>query len=265
MSDSAKTAFLRPGKVLWLVLLGLLVYTIAVVVLIPAGWLWHWFSPRIQLPPQIIVHRVSGQVWQGAAGLSFQGRPLIVHWQLDWPTVSKLALPVGFSIESLGSRLQGQLIAGWPDQADLQAEGRIHIKDFEALIEQSGGAMLDGDVTIQQLRLQWQDGRFQSATGLATWPGGRVVWPQGGGTQSAEFPPMKVSLDGESGRLALRVARQGQNQPVADADIFPNGMLEVRVYKRLLDLAGQSWSGAASPGDVIFQVRQPLLPGGRGR
>ncbi len=264
MTESAKTSFLRPAKVLWLVLIGLFVYTVTAAVLVPAGWLWHWFSPRIQLPPQLIVHQVSGKVWEGSAGLSYHGRPLIVRWQLGWPSVSTLELPVGFSIESLGSRVQGRIVGGWPERADLQLGGRIHVRDFESLIEQSGGAMLEGDVSIKQLRARWQDGQVQSAVGLATWPGGRVRWPQGGGTQSAEFPPMEASVDGSSGRLSLRVSREGKDQPVADADILPDGMLEVRVYKRLLDLAGQTWSGAASPGDVVFRVRQPLLPGGRG-
>lgn len=264
MTDSVHTSFLRPAKVLWLVLIGLLVYLLTAVALIPAGWLWHWVSPRVPLPQQVTVHQVSGRVWQGAAGLSFQGRPLIVHWHLGWPSVTALTLPVGFSLESLNSKLEGRLVTGWPDQADLQAEGRVHVKDFESLIEQSGGAMLAGDVTIRNLRLRWQNGRFQSAAGLATWPGGTVTWPQGGRIQSAQFPPMEASLGGEAGQLSLRIARQGRNEPVAEADIFTDGILEVRVYKRLLDLAGQSWSGAASPGDIIFRVRQPLLPGGRG-
>lgn len=263
MTESANTSFLRTAKVLWLVLIGVLVYLVTAVLLVPAGWLWHWLSPRIELPPQLTVHQVSGTIWNGATGLSFQGRPLIVHWQLNWPSLTTLALPVGFTIESLGSQVHGRLIAGWPDRANLEARGRIHVKDFASLIEKSGGAMLDGDVSIEQLSLSWQDGRFQTADGLATWPGGSVVWPQGGRSQSAQFPAMKASVSGQSGRLSLQVARQGSDQPVADADILPDGMLEVRVYKRLLDLAGQSWSGAASPGDVIFKVRQPLLPGGR--
>jgi general secretion pathway protein N len=39
-------------------------------------------------------------------------------------------------------------------------------------------------------------------------------------------------------------------------------MMEIRVFKRMVDLAGQDWSNSAGPDDVVFRVRQPLIPGG---
>lgn len=264
MTDSPQPAFLRPGKILWLLLAGLLVYLFTLIILLPAGWLWHWASPQLNLPEQVQIHQVSGRLWQGAAGLSVNSRPLRFSWRLGAPSISELGLPLNFSLESAHSQLKGRLDLSWPAEAQLAADGVINIREFEDLIRRSGGAMLEGEVAVEQLTLAWNDGEFGNGHGLARWPGGEVTWPMGGGLQSAEFPPMEASLNAQSGRASLSVSQQGQSEPAADADLFQDGMLEIRVYKRMIDLAGQSWSGAASPGDVVFRVRQPLLPG-RGR
>src|SRR5690554_7044989 len=69
MSESPQTSFLGPGKVILLLVLGLLVYGVTLVFWVPAGWLWHKASAHIQLPPQVQVQQISGQLWSGAVGL----------------------------------------------------------------------------------------------------------------------------------------------------------------------------------------------------
>lgn len=262
MTDSPNPGFLRPAKVIWLALIGLLVYLITLVILLPAGWAWQWVSPHVTVPPQIKVNQVSGRLWSGAAGFTFAGRPLRLSWGLEMPAFRNLTLPLSFSLDSEQSTLNGRLALSWPDSANLAARGRVRVREFEDLIQRSGGAMLAGDVVIERLALEWIDGEFGDGQGLARWSGGEVTWPMGGGVQSADFPPMEATLDAAAGRMSLAILQQGESEPAANADVFPDGMLEIRVYKRMVDLAGQSWSGAAGPGDVIFRVRQPLL--GRG-
>ncbi|MEX0603761.1 MAG: type II secretion system protein N [Marinobacter sp.] len=262
MTDLSKPAFLRPGKVIWLGLAGLLVYLIALVFLLPAGWVWQWVSPQVNLPPQVQVNQVSGQLWNGAAGFTFAGHPLRLSWDIETPSLLNLSIPMAFSLDSARSGLDGRASVAWPGSAKLTARGSIRVREFEDLIRRSGGAMLVGDVVIDQLVLAWVDGEFSDGQGRARWAGGEVTWPMGGSVQSADFPPMEATLNASSGRMAMAILQQGENEPAANADIFPDGVLEIRVYKRMIDLAGQSWSGAASPGDVIFRVRQPLL--GRG-
>ncbi|MDC0663848.1 type II secretion system protein N [Marinobacter sp. SS21] len=246
-----------------LIFAGVVVYLCALLWLIPAGWLWQQVSGQVRLPPQVKVVSVSGSWWDGVAGLRFQGRDLRFEWALSWPSVADLELPVSFGVQTASSRLNGHLVLGWPDEAALQAAGRIHVPEFEDLIRQSNGALLEGDVVIDRLQLKWAENQLAEATGRGHWPGGRVTWPVGDGVQSAQFPAMSASLEQLSDGVTLTVAQQGQPDPAAEADILRNGMLEVRVYKRLIDLAGQPWSGTASPGDVVFRVQQPLIPGAR--
>jgi len=263
MTEPSRSTFLRPGKLVLLFLAGLIVYLCAVVWLVPAGWLWQQVSGQVRLPPQVKVVGVSGPWWNGVAGLRLQGRDVRFEWTLDWPSLSELELPLNFGVQTASSRLNGHVALGWPAEAALQATGRVHVPEFEDLIRQSNGALLEGDVMIDQLQLTWAENQLAEARGRGHWPGGRVTWPVGEGVQSAQFPAMSASLEQLSNGVTLTIAQQDQPDPAAEADILRNGMLEVRVYKRLIDLAGQPWSGTANPGDVVFRVQQPLLPGAR--
>jgi len=261
MSEPCPKSFFRPGKILLLLLLGILIYGAVLLVWVPAGWVWQQASRYAQLPPQVVVKQVSGQLWDGAAGLVIVGFPVRVNWHLGWPSLGKLQLPVGFSLSSSGSRIEGNAELTWPGSLKLKARGQIAVIEFEDLIRQSGGAMIEGMVSIDRLNL-WTDDRLRQADGLGRWEGGQVTWPMASGTGQAEFPPMQAMLDTTDGGLALTVGEQGAGGPAADASILWNGMMELRVYKRMVDLARQPWPDSAQPGDVVFRVRQPLVPGG---
>ncbi|MCK7547038.1 type II secretion system protein N [Marinobacter koreensis] len=262
MSDAVTKSFFRPGKLALLILLGAFVYAAALVVFVPAGWVWQKASPHVRLPGQVQVRQVSGKLWDGAAGVVLAGYPVRVDWQLGWPSSGQWVLPVDFHLDTSQSSLRGSVNLGWPGQVDVEASGRIGVAEFRDLIRKSGGAMIEGDVVIDRLRTTWADNRVTEADGHARWAGGRVTWPMGNQTGSADFPPMDADLSTTDGGVALTVAQQGGTGPAADASLLWNGMMEIRVYKRMVDLAGQPWSESARPGDVVFRVRQPLVPGG---
>ncbi len=262
MNETPAKAFLRPGKVFLLTLAGVLIYLVALVVLVPSGWLWHQASAHIQLPPEIQIRQVSGKVWSGEAGAMVAGYPARLEWQLGIPSLFDLSLPVRFSLMSSQSSVDGRVSLGWQGTGSLEAKGRLAVAEFEDLIRRSGGAVIEGDVTIDELVLSWQDGRITRADGVGRWAGGEVTWPMGNSVGRADFPPMQATLDSTADGVALVVAEQGGDGPAADAEIRWNGMMDLRVYKRMVDLADQAWPDSAEPGDVVFRVRQPLVPGG---
>ena len=263
MNDAEPKSFLRPGKVLLLLLLGALVYLLSLVFLVPAGWVWHQASAYLSLPPQVQVQQVAGKLWDGEAGLVVAGFPLRVDWRLGTPSVTSLEWPARISVESSQSSLNGNVKIGWPASAELDASGRVTVAEFEELIRQSGGAMIEGEVMIDRLNMAWADKRITRAEGLGRWEGGLVTWPMGDQRGQAEFPPMRATMDTTEGGVELTVSEQGGDGPAADATVFWNGMMELRVYKRMVDLAGQPWPDSASSSDVVFRVRQPLVPGAR--
>lgn len=262
MTESPERAFVRPGKLLLFIFFGLLVYLAAVVMWMPAGWLWARVSPMVSLPPQVSVQQVSGRLWQGAAGLSVGRRPVRVTWLLSPPDFGELGLPLAVSIESSRSRVVGDVFLSWPLTARIDARGTIHVPEFADEIRASGGAMLDGDVVIDRLQVSLTDAGLQSARGLGRWPGGNVTWPMGDQMQNATFPPMQGTLSDLRNGVSLVISEQDTSDPAADASVTLDGMMEIRVYRRMIDLAGQAWSSAAAPGDVVFRVRQPLVSGG---
>lgn len=263
MSDAEPKSFIRPGKVVLLLLLGLVVYLLSLVFLVPAGWLWHQASAHVSVPAQIQVRQVAGTLWDGEAGVVVAGFPLRIGWDLHMPSVTRLEWPAGITIASSQSALNGQVTTGWPARVQLTANGRVEVAEFEDLIRQSGGAMIAGEVMIEGLTMAWADNRITRAEGLGLWDGGLVTWPMGDRRGQAEFPPMQAAMDTTEGGVALTVSEQGESGSAADASISWNGMLELSVYKRMLDLANQPWPDSASPDDRVFRVRQPLIPGAR--
>ncbi|MEC7816461.1 MAG: type II secretion system protein N [Pseudomonadota bacterium] len=262
MTESRPTSFFGPGKLVLLVLLGLLVYGVMLVVWLPAGWLWQKVAGQLVLPPQVEIRQVSGQLWDGAAGVVVANMPARIEWQLDWPDFSALSLPVSFAVSSSQSNVAGLANVGWSGDYDLNARGRITVAEFEPLIRQSGGAMIEGEVVIERLNLSGSSQRLEQADGLGRWGGGQVTWPMGNDVGQAEFPAMNATLDTLENGLSLTIQAAEGNGPAADASILWDGMMEIRVYKRMIDLAGQPWPDSAQPGDVVFRVRQPVLPGG---
>ncbi len=262
MTETSDRPFFRPGRIILLVLLAIIVYLIALLVWLPAGWLWAQVEPRTQLPPGISVQQVSGSLWQGSARVEVERRPVRLSWQLSWPDVMALRQPVAVGLETPASRVQGDLMLGWPASVVADLSGRLHVPEFADLIRQSGGALLEGDVIIDRLRIVATDQGLESATGLGRWPGGNVSWPMGDRRQSAEFPPMQATLADNRDGVLLSISEQGVAEAVAEASLSLDGMMDIRVYRRLVDLAGQSMGGSAGPGDVVFQVQHPLVPGG---
>lgn len=262
MNELESTGFFRPGKLIGLLLVGLLVYLLVLVVRVPAGWLWQQASGYVRLPPQVQVQQVSGTLWDGAAALVVAGHPLRLLWQLRWPELSGPALPLDLRLETARSHVQGRLWLSAPDAGRFRGQGQILVAEFGDMIRRSGGAMIEGEVAMERLHLAWEGQQLEQAEGLARWPGGRVTWPMGAQTGVADFPAMLAQLGTGNGGISLSIRQEGGEGPAADVQLLRNGMMDIRVYKRMIDLAGQPWPDSAGPSDVVFRVRHPLLPGG---
>ncbi|NWO06354.1 MAG: type II secretion system protein N [Alteromonadaceae bacterium] len=262
MSESRAKPFLHPLKVVLLLVLGVIVFGVTMVVHVPAGWIWQQVKNDVTLPAGVHVDQLSGQLWTGAARMTVAGYPALINWRFAWPDVAGQALPISLRVQTGRSDLQGNLILSWPQQMAVNARGHIGISEFRELIRQSGGAMIEGDVSIERLSLNWSGEARPQVDGEALWPGGQVTWPMGSGTGQAVFPPMRADLESNGQGVALTVAEQGGAGPAALANLHWDGMMDLRVFKRMVDLAGQPWSDSAAPGDVVFRVRQPVIPGG---
>ncbi|WP_148862300.1 type II secretion system protein N [Marinobacter fonticola] len=262
MTDTPESPFLRPGKVVLLTLLGLVVYLVALVFWIPAGWVWHLSRDSVPLPPGVAVEQVSGQLWNGALQARVMGHSLQVGWHIDGLIDEDAYLPVGWRVQTSKSSLQGEVRLTGVNAMALSADGHINISEFSREIQRSGGAMIEGNVNVNSLSLAMTDGSLTQLNGRASWPGGQVTWPMGGSTQSAVLPAMQASVDERQGRIDLQISSADSPDPVISANLQPDGMAQIQVFRRMLDLVNQPWSGNAAPGDVVFSVRQRVMPAG---
>lgn len=261
MADEPVKSFLRPGKLILLIFLGLLVYAGAVVATVPAGWVWYWAEKQFALPDAVRVEGVTGQLWDGGAQLRLMNRSVQVFWHLEELGTGPGWATLGWRLKSRSSELRGDFTVLGENSAQLEMTGNVHVPEFHGQIRRSGGAMINGDVTIQRLTLRMARNQVVAANGLATWPGGPVRWPVGQRMQSAEIPAMEMRLADQNGTPMLTLTESGKQVPVADASIQANGNARIRVYRRMVDLVDQPWSGNQGPGAVIFQVTQPLMMG----
>ena len=262
MSESATKAFLRPAKLFLLVLAFLLVYAGTLVALVPVGWLWQQAGGQVSLPPEIKVKQINGHLWEGVAGLVVADFPVRLDWSVGAPSLAKLALPTDFSISTLASSIQGEARFIWRDEVTVRAEGIIDVSEFEPLIRRSEGAIIEGNVVIDHLSIAWADQGLVRTEGLGRWDGGLVTWPMGNKRGSADFPPMRATLASTRDGISLAVSEQGGEGPAAAVDIRWNGMMDLRIYKRMVDLAQQPWPDSAKADDVVFRVRQAVVPAG---
>lgn len=262
MTETSEAPFLRPGKVVLLTLLGLVVYLVALIFWIPAGWVWHLSRDSVPLPQGIAVESVSGQLWNGAVQAHILGHSLQVGWHIDGVLDDGAVLPIGWRVQTPQSNLRGQVRLTGINAMELSANGYINIAEFGREIQRSGGAMIEGNVNVDTLSLAMMDGSLTQLNGRASWPGGRVSWPMGGSTQSAVLPPMRARVDEQQGRIDLQISSADSAEPAISANIQPDGMMQIQLFRRMLDLVDQPWSGNAAPGDVVFSVRQRVMPAG---
>lgn len=260
MSDPIQTPFLRPGKIVLVVVLGIIVYLCSLIFWLPAGWVWHLSKPYIQLPSAIVVEQVSGQVWHGAVRTNILGHSLNIGWHIDGLYNDGAVLPLSWTLSTPASHLNGQLRFPGFDTLAATARGSVNIPEFSAEIRRSGGAIIEGDVTVDSFDLALSEGSVDSLNGRVRWGGGRVSWPMGGNTQSATLPPLKADIDEQQKRVDFLVSRQDNPDPLVSATLSPDGVMKIELFRRMLDLVNQPWSGNAAPGDVVFSVQQRVLP-----
>jgi len=261
MANPSPNFRIGPGKLVFLSLLFLLAYGIALAVYLPAGWAWRWAGQSVQLPPGLQVKQVAGTVWHGQALVNYQRLPLQLDWRLQPSSIIHGRLPVAWSLSTRRSQLAGDLTVSVGRRLTLSATGHLYMADFAQWVRQQGGAQLAGSIRVDGLKMDWSDGKWEQAQGTAHWDGGLVTWPMGGRTQQATMPAMQAQLRLRGPDLDLTVARSGSQAPAAEVRLTPGGAVDLMVYRRLLDLAGQSWPDSVPAGAVVFRMRQQLLPG----
>ena len=251
---------LGPFRIFLLLLLLALTWTVAMVVYLPAGWLWHQARDAVTLPPEMEVRAVSGSLWAGDVQVSYSGFPVRVSWQLDVRPVIHGFVPLELDIVTPHSRAEGS-VTGMLD-GHLRVLLRHAEVDLDRItrIEALEGVSVGGIMELESFFVVWSpDEGFLDARGYGEWPGGTVAWPMGGRTERATLPALEGNLRLDQQNLILDISDQESGQIGVTATLEEGGYVDLSLRKHWVDLLGLDFAPDEEPDTVLFNMRQQLF------
>lgn len=245
-----------------LVLLLLVTWGGALVVYLPAGWVWSQAARHVPVPEEVNVQQVGGTLWSGDAWLSLQGLPLRLSWQLQPRSVIHGFVPLEWRVHSPGSEAEGSITT--------MLDGRVRILlrrarlDMAEVTARNLGIQplrVPGVVTLESFFAVWDPARgFGDYQGRGQWPGGNVTWPMGGQPRQSSMPPLEAQLTSNNGQPELVLMEQETSEPAVRLVVDAGGRAQVELYKRWINFLGLNFAPDAEPGDVVFRASQQVAP-----
>lgn len=228
--------------------------------MLPAGLLWQKaLEPNLNLrPDQVRVNAVSGSLWDGQALLAVQSIPLLLDWDVEFSRIRGLALPIDIRVESHAGQLQANLVVGL---ADVLVDVDSLRVDLNALNPQfkRRRITLDGEVFAKGLVATVSDQKLSAVSGRFNWSGGNISYPVGRNSHERLMPAFSGQISTrEDGLIELGIMDQGGSVNVIEGSLLPDGVGQLQVRRRLLDLADEPWSSNSTEQDVVFKVKKSI-------
>lgn len=197
---------------------------------------------------------VRGPWWRGDAGVLYRGEGVgRFSWTLDPLELFSARLGAHWRFENAGRALAGRIARGL-DDFDLEAAGEVAAATVNRVAAAHQISMA-GTFTVADLRVR-SDAHTVSANGLLDWTGGRTTFTLGGRTRDVELPAMAATLATQSDAAVLDVRSAAADLTLLEVRVDADGLLQVRLTRRLLALAGNPWPGSTSPDDFVLSVAE---------
>ena len=260
---SMRSFALTPGRIIVLIFVFLLSALTAVIIHLPAAWVWSQVKSELQLPPEIAIEAMGGTVWSGAALLEVRipgtrPRALRLSWHLSFPSLADSAWPVEWRLESQQSWVEGSVVLLGTDAAELRVDnGSVALAEF-AQVARQNGLTLPGSIVLSNVEIELKGQQLIDAEGRGFWDGGTVTWQVGNQSGQAQLPPFVAEMQEQGGGIALDIRTEAGREKLVDLVATPAGVVTMEVYRRLLQLSGMQ-SGAGGPEDTVFKVQHRLL------
>jgi len=245
-------------KIRWIVLAGILTYSVFLVATMPVHFLLNQF-PELKQAGPVSLKSASGTVWHGRADARIRVPNVQLDLDIGWDFLSSQLLRgrLGFDLDiaSQGLNLQARTAVS-PSQIAVDNLDGVVQASFVNRIARPYQAEISGDVDFNQLSVLWhhKDKLAQEASGTITWPGGDVV----GGGQSFNAPPLIGALNMKDEVLHFELFDQQMNKVYAEVEYQPTGWARVAVKKRIMELAGQNVDSRKAA-QSVFEVKQKLF------
>lgn len=260
-SEDAGRFRVGPVRGFLLVLLFVVTWLVALVVYLPAGWVWAQASRGIDLPEQVEVASVGGTLWSGTAVIRALGKPVSISWHLEPASAIYGFIPLEWEANTTGSRAEGSLTAVFEGRLRfLMREARIDLAEVTAMGGPLERVRVPGIMELESVFLVWDpDEGLVDARGRGQWPGGPVTWPMGGRTQQSNLPPLEGVLKQRDQGVVLSITDREQGITGVEATLDRDGYASLELRKHWIDLLGLDFAANAEPDEVVFNVRRRIL------
>lgn len=233
-------------------LLALLLIIPALIVQMPSS-VMAYFIPK-NLPVEI--EAFGGTVWNGQVRINQAGESIQLQWRLK--PLQLLSAKVSLDVEAQGAlNLRGQLAYGLAGLGLTQLNGAIPSRVAAPYLPR--GWSVPGELIVEGVdvfRVSPMSGEWRHADGLIRWQGGELSFNLNGQQQSAQVPPVALSLAAQDGALNLALDQQ-QGGALALLSLSASNLLETQVRHRLLSYSS-SYRGQGSPDQVVVSSKQQL-------
>ena len=252
----------------WYIFLGTVTFLLTLLVTTPLHFVWQYVSPFAQqLPVQI--SQPTGTLWQGSA--TVRDRTLgefDARWTLTQPLsllLGQLNLDVSVDGEPLRVNGHAQLKGLWQgtpsDVSFTDFDGYMDATVLSPLLSPQQ-VSLNGDFELSGLNgsVSVQDKQLLSVSGQLVYSGGQVTYPLQRGKQQTADLPMLIATAETLGDNVLVPVVTDEGNPIGEAYLQPDGWGGVRVLRRAIDIAGQTWPDKQADEDtVVFEVSQKVM------
>lgn len=240
------------------------VFMAVVLANLPASVLFATFEPKL-LPKALQLGKAHGSVWQGRIGLNYLDMAFSADWDLT-PSQAlrgRLAADIGL-VELRDSKTNAAWVKAKCFGSIFSSTGCEDVEGFlpASLVNRLANKQfsIERDITLQALAVTYQSQHFTWASGEINWPGGQVTYQDPArGSQQVVLPALTIKVAEQEGRLQASLMPQGTEDVLVDVRVDGQGMADLAVRKRMLDLLGQSWGKPVSPDFVVFEIQQPLF------
>lgn len=244
----------------WYWMLGILVFVIALVALVPLQFVWRYAEPYTQGLP-VTIGQASGTIWQGNVRVKapYLGN-LDVDWQLSPASLLLAQLNVHFDVRGDEVSLSGTARANADQHVWLSdVQGMVSTKHLEPVLRPNR-VSLAGDIELNNVaaHLTLIDKQILDASGRILFSGGDIGFPVDGEPIQATLPLLvgDIRQDNEKALIDINT-REGEE--LGQAFLQQDGWGGVAIRRRFLDILGQTWPAEATVDTVIFEVSHKIL------
>ncbi|ADU66021.1 type II secretion system protein N [Desulfurispirillum indicum] len=246
---------LTKKRIFGIVLAFFLLYGFFLVTTIPAAYIWA----KIPAQDTITLTRISGTLWNGNASLHYGPLPpLPVSWKISPRLLWQGKVLLAFRVQEGRTDIDLGIAAAPWGAVQLMASGRLDATTVQPLL-QTLNLRVPGHLEIRRVHVNIHGDEIRQADGTLHWSGGLVESTQSGNAFTINMPVLVGNLSHEEQRAILRIGREGDDQPVGEISLGPDGWARLQIMSHLTRAIPLPWNIPGRAGSILFTYEEKVF------